>query len=259
MVRLTLALLAGLAVDAGAAKKGPPAEIAGTWDVEAVKVDTEDALHWEVKPDAPHLMGRTLIIDATKVQFGTGKIIGCQQASWPPRKTTWGVLMGKGFPRTTENASPTPSPGDFELKVKKTDAATAFTLCPKQARNALQFPQDHWVVSQAPDQLALHYSNQVLLLLRRRTPEAKPRASFDCAKAASPTEKTICASFDLASWDRSVTLAFKNALERQTPEKTAELKQAQKKWLKERDACGTNTDCIYEHEWQRVDELNWPQ
>ncbi len=103
-------------------------------------------------------------------------------------------------------------------------------------------------------QLALHYDNQVLLLFQRRPPGSKPTASFDCAKAASSTERTICASFDLASWDRSVAQAWRAALDRR-PQKQAHFRKTQKEWLHARDACGYKADCLDDLQWRRVDEL----
>jgi uncharacterized protein YecT (DUF1311 family) len=141
------------------------------------------------------------------------------------------------------------------VKVTKNQTTTAYSLCPSSGRKASRFPADHWVVPQEPDRLALHYDNQVLLLLQRRPAGAKPTASFDCAKAATATEKTICGSFDLASWDRSVALAFRRSLERQTPPKQAELRQGQKAWLRKRDACGSKVECIDDEQWRRVGEL----
>ena len=236
---------------------GPPAEIVGTWDVVRVAVDSEDALHWEFRPDDPQVLGRTLFIESERVRFHHGKRIDCKQSVWRPRQATWGFLFARGFIRTEEGGNQKPSPDDFDIKVAKNQPAKTYSLCPQSGSKASQFPRDHWVAQLAPGRLALHYDNQVLLVLRRRPANAEPTASFDCAKAATATEKTICGSFDLASMDRSVALAFRRVLERQTPQKLTELHQAQKEWLQKRDACGSDADCIDDQQWQRVEELSY--
>lgn len=257
-LRLAAILMAMTAEPAaGKSTTAPPAEIAGTWDVERVAVDREDGLHWEYRPDDPQLLGRSLIIAPDRVQFGDGKEIGCQQAAWNPHATTWGYRFAKGFIRPTNGGrSPTPLPADFDLKVPVTQRATAYSLCPSPRPKGARFPRDTWVALQASDQLALHYDNQVLLVLRRRLPDTRPSASFACAKAATPTEKVICGSFDLAAWDRSVALAFRLALERQTPDKQAEIRREQKEWLAKRNACGSDAECIDDQQRRRVEELS---
>lgn len=251
---ILLLLLAG---DVKATDRGEvlPPEFAGTWEVTRVAVDKQDASHWGFLPNDPRLLGRTLIMDSVQVQFEDGKELGCKQSSWQPRQSTWGYLFGKGFPRPPDGGrGPTPSPEDFEVKVAKNERATVYSLCPSSRRGTSRFPADSWVALLSSEQLALHYDNQVLLLLQRRPAGAKPTASFDCAKAASPTEKTICASFDLASWDRSVSHAWRAALDRR-PQKQAHLRKAQKEWLRARDACGNKAECIDDLQWRRVDEL----
>jgi len=248
-------MAAGNATPAGAAL---PSEISGVWDVEQVAVDAQDQMHWEVKPDDPTLMGRTLIVEAGRAQFDDGKQIGCKAPSvrrWP---TTWGFLIGKGFPRPPGGGrGRSPSPGDFGLKVGRAQKVTAFSLCPgSKGKTAERFPNDAWVALDDSNRLALHYDNQVLLLMRRRPADARPAPSFDCQKAGSATEKAICESFDLASWDRSVALAYRRALEGKTPERQTELKHEQHEWLEQRDACGAKSDCIDEQLWRRVEDLN---
>jgi uncharacterized protein YecT (DUF1311 family) len=134
------------------------------------------------------------------------------------------------------------------------DVVRAYSLCPSPRRGNYRFPTEPWVALLGSEQLALHYDNQVLLLFQRRPAGTTPTASFDCAKAASRTEKTICASFDLASWDRSVSQAWRAALDRR-PDKQAHLRKTQKEWLHARDVCGNKADCIDDLQWRRVDEL----
>jgi uncharacterized protein len=102
--------------------------------------------------------------------------------------------------------------------------------------------------------MALRINGSALLILTRRSPAAKPRASFACSKAATPTEQTICGSHALSAWDRSVAVAWREALERM-PANADRIQEQQRKWLHERDACGTDADCLETQMIQRVSDL----
>ncbi|HET7715613.1 MAG TPA: DUF3298 domain-containing protein [Bauldia sp.] len=72
-----------------------------------------------------------------------------------------------------------------------------------------------------------------------------PVASFDCAKAASATEKAICSDIPLARLDRALADAYSQALSwaSDDAEKT-KIRDAQRKWIGERNACGGDIDCL---------------
>jgi uncharacterized protein YecT (DUF1311 family) len=219
-----------------------PADLLGTWDVERVEVDRADQMHWGMKPDNPQLVGRELAISSDGVNF-TAEKEGCKQSRWSPLATTWKRLFDGGFLR------------DFQFVPSSPTLATAYLLCPDPThKRADAWMQDKWIALQDRDTLAMHYSNQVLLILKRRPSDAKPRAAFACEKALTPTEKTICGSFGLAGWDRSVSAAWRAALER-VPENQARLHVDQKAWLRKRDACDADGLCIDDLLWRRVEEL----
>lgn len=60
-------------------------------------------------------------------------------------------------------------------------------------------------------------------------------ASFDCAKAATKVEQMICGDAELSRLDEELAQAYKAALKDQS--KAESIKQAQKQWMKERNAC----------------------
>jgi uncharacterized protein YecT (DUF1311 family) len=66
------------------------------------------------------------------------------------------------------------------------------------------------------------------------------RASFDCTKAASDAEITVCGEEELAALDRELASAFAAARSRATGEKQKTLVAAQRAWLEDRDR-----QCIY--------------
>lgn len=66
-------------------------------------------------------------------------------------------------------------------------------------------------------------------------------ASFDCAKAASPTEKLICSNGSISKLDEQLASAYKQALESST-DKDA-VKKAQIEWLKQQRTC-IDADCL---------------
>lgn len=249
---LHVVLASAQAAGAGAT---PVDAITGTWEVRQVAVDHQDQQHWRFRPNDPQLMGRTLLIDHERVVLNFSKDLDCSQTAWKAKATTWGYLIAKGFPRPTDGGrSAAPTPDDFELKVTKKSKVSAYPLCGSSGKNAAHFPAAPWLALQEADKAALNVDNQVLLILQRRLPDAKPTPSFDCAKAATPTEKAICGNFDLASWDRSVALALHQAIAR-NPDKEASLRGGQRDWLKKRDECAAKVECIDEQQWRRVEEL----
>ena len=64
-----------------------------------------------------------------------------------------------------------------------------------------------------------------------------PAASFDCAAAATPTEKAICSDVALARLDRDVAEAYARKLKYEFDAANKEnIKQAQRAWLATRDS-----------------------
>lgn len=67
-----------------------------------------------------------------------------------------------------------------------------------------------------------------------------PQPSFDCAKAATSAEQAICGNFILASLDKQIS---ENYLKLKAVYSN-NLKKEQLAWLKERNACGANEECL---------------
>lgn len=78
-------------------------------------------------------------------------------------------------------------------------------------------------------------------------------ASFDCANAEIKVEHFICDNPDISKLDDDLAQSYKAALQGQT--KTDQLKQAQREWLKKRDACA-DADCVKHAYESRLTGLN---
>lgn len=59
--------------------------------------------------------------------------------------------------------------------------------------------------------------------------------SFDCSKAQSTVEKMICANAELSRLDDDMTTRYNEVMNVQS--RSSELRQAQRQWIKERNAC----------------------
>lgn len=77
-------------------------------------------------------------------------------------------------------------------------------------------------------------------------------ASFDCAKAATPTERTICAVEKLSILDEKMAKRFSEA-KRNDPDNT--LLADQQVWLRERNGCGSDEECLQASYWLRIATL----
>lgn len=73
-------------------------------------------------------------------------------------------------------------------------------------------------------------------------------ASFDCSKATTKIEKTICADPELSKHDEELNRVYKEALKK-SPE-PEELKKSQKEWLKYwQSRCETSEECL-QYQWK---------
>lgn len=78
-------------------------------------------------------------------------------------------------------------------------------------------------------------------------------ASFDCAKAATNNEKLICSDSALSKLDADLNSAYKAAI--QNHPQADSIKQKQKQWIKERNAC-SDTSCLKNQYIARIAQLS---
>jgi hypothetical protein len=230
-----------------------PSEIAGTWEVVEVLVNWQDGVHRLYRRGDARLMGRTLTIEEGRVRFSFGADLDCRQVRWPRRALTWGTLNEQAF-RRPPSGGRRASLADFGLTVKRKQAVTVHALCPP-AGSPAPLDEGQWVVELRPGELLFREDPQYLLRLTRRPEDTLPApASFTCTRPRTPTQRTICQSHDLASWDRSVTRALDDFVKAR-PQREAEVKLSQAAYVQRRDSCGADADCIEQEQMTRVGEL----
>lgn len=85
-------------------------------------------------------------------------------------------------------------------------------------------------------------------------------ASFDCTKAKSDVEKAICRDDELSKLDEELDSAYKEALingtyyDQYNPD-IQKIKQAQREWVKDRNTCDGDIDCLIEKYNSRLHRL----
>lgn len=245
-------LLCAWCVAGCAAGAVSPAQLQGTWEVVQVAVDQQDQPHWAWFPDDPRLLGRTLDIGAAGIALDDGSRACAQPALSDLAAGKLQDFIGQRFPRPARFETPAaPTLHDFDLELPDVAVAPVQVRCTPDASPW----NGAWLVRLPPGRLLTNYDNSgYVLVLQRREPGAAIRASFACGKARSAVERAICASPTLAGYDRSVAAAYRRALGLAGDDAGA-VKQAQLEWLRSRDACGANAECLGQSMRERVEQL----
>ena len=80
--------------------------------------------------------------------------------------------------------------------------------------------------------------------------------SFDCRRAATPSERAICSTPELAQLDRDLSAAY--AALRGRGDRL--LIASQRAWWQQREACGNRVPCLLQKMTERLAELRqWPE
>lgn len=245
MVGVLLAFIACVA-------KPVPFALVGVWDVVRVSPDQVDQPAWLYRPDEPALVGRELSITSSALSFNYDV---CDKPRWTMKVSTWKTLLRRSFRRSPKYGRPrVPSPEDFDLKEAASKPLRALSVACKADEPNSQWSRT-WFVVEGPNKMLMSFGQMVILSLERRPPDAKPKASFDCSKATTKTERAICASFQLAAWDRSVAAAWKWRSQITEDDDQQRFKAEQNGWLKKRDVCGADAQCLTDSMEERTGEL----
>ena len=81
-------------------------------------------------------------------------------------------------------------------------------------------------------------------------------APIDCAKASSSAERTICRSYSLGQADARMATLFGVVTSLGAMGQRADIGDAQRTWLKERNACGDDGACIARAYRSRITALS---
>jgi uncharacterized protein len=79
---------------------------------------------------------------------------------------------------------------------------------------------------------------------------------IDCGKASSPAERTICRSYPLGQAEARMATMFGVVTSLVAMGQRGDIGDAQRKWLKERNACGDDGACIARAYQSRVNALS---
>lgn len=227
-----------------------PLSLIGTWQVTKVNIDTGATRRLHVQYNDPNEKGRIVVITPDKItNDGLDKMV-CTHPTVTVKRSTAAALIKESMGwRGFDPEIPTPK--DFELPIaNKTMVNTLWINCEKGdfGPGAKDISQNTWIVPLPNGQLAMLWYDDSILILSRLPANAKPKASFDCAKAKTTVEKTICGSVSLASFDLSVAESYKQNIvgftEGKDPLAVKRVKASQKAWLKKRDVCGANAACL---------------
>lgn len=80
-------------------------------------------------------------------------------------------------------------------------------------------------------------------------------AGFDCAKAASAVEKSICSNGSLSELDSRLSHLYRDTLAEVSGRDAERVKNDQRAWIKERNRCGDDK-CLADSYSKRIEELN---
>ncbi|GGC50415.1 lysozyme inhibitor LprI family protein [Paraburkholderia caffeinilytica] len=103
-----------------------------------------------------------------------------------------------------------------------------------------------WIILASEDKLYLRWRNESILTLEKLKDGTFINASFDCSKSTNETERTICNSNELISFDRSVNEAYVRLLQqsKDTDENEKHIVDSQRLWIKKRNTCHSYEKCI---------------
>ncbi len=256
VLMLTLANIPALADEAVPPDEPLPQELMGTWRITGVLVDTGTQRWIHVQYDDPDYMGSMLNFSPQRILAFIEIGYSCKNPRMIVQHTTAGGLIKSTMGGRVLPPSP-PTTQDYGLPFHQNEAVTVMWVKGFGGYASYLTIDGTWLLWLPDDRLAMRWNDASIVLLSRTSADTKPVASFNCTKARTAEEKTICGSMELALLDRYVSCWYTGVLEslagytkdkdkngRKALEGINKLKKAQKTWLAKRNTCGADPACL---------------
>lgn len=250
-----------------------PASLIGTWQVAEVHTDQGNA-HWsgtkEDKYNIYKFLGRAFVLTPQRLTTNAPRDKRCDTPKIIVHHTTAGRVVETSI-ASRPLAMARPTPKDFQLPLSDDAPVEVLSLICKDGPYVGNLGGDlnpnvgingAWIIVLNKEEIALRWNDETILVLNRLAENTKPVASFNCAKASSTAEKTICASVPLAAYDQSVAQTYALALEyfktkNYAAAKVAGFKESQRLWRTQRNACDADKMCLEKFMGDRIVKINY--
>jgi len=247
-----------------------PGSMLGTWQVTEVLFDQGDNQSIQGLDDkylVPKYQGRIFNFASDRISINTPKDTACESPKFTSRKSTVGKIIAKSISsRIFDKTQPTAK--DMKLPLAdETSVEVLYLTCDGVLRSKnrdrkvfADLSNALWFIELDKNKLAMSWQEESVLILSRVKDNAKPAASFNCAKAGTEVEKTICGSIGLAAYDKSLAQSYKQvkAYYKSKPNSKsvlAELKASQREWISQRNKCGADEACLEKVMYIRIGDL----
>ncbi|WP_186073745.1 lysozyme inhibitor LprI family protein [Burkholderia gladioli] len=237
-----------------------PAILTGKWQVKEVHLNTESGRTTEYAWNDPRLNGRIFEFTPDEVSDDADDFPGrCAEPTAHDIDASLRDLMLRSLGGYAYPAPADVDPvRDYKLESAEGMHIRAFTLMCTTGRwqgdlghsdntdNKNKGIPGAWIALADGQKMYLRWRDEVMLVLMKIPSNAPIQASFPCLKASTSTEHAICGSYQLAAFDQSIAESYRRAVTqaKASGSPMATLIQDQRLWVKDRDACGANVECL---------------
>lgn len=227
----------------------------GMWQVTNVSINNQSQRTLEYQHNDDRLVGRFINLSSTAVMTDLPGGVNCQSPVFTQRNQKLDTWISEVFGEADDaNAK------NYRLGMAGSEMATVTAIQCKTGQFTSGDSDNNVDIVFVGDTVLLNWTDGSLLTLKPVDQDAKPIASFNCDKAATDTEKTICKNRSLASLDISVSRSYnwyrKEATRLNNRDLQGKLVSQQKEWLQQRNVCASDTDCLQKSMQDRLESLS---
>ena len=214
------------------------------WIVDKASINTESERTLSYQYNDDRLVGRSVYFNKDNITSSLPGKVDCQQPVYNVSQGSLDPLIHEAM-----GDADSASAKSYELDIKENESISVInTDCKSGSFGGGDTDKNSWIAMPDSEHMLVNWNDGIILTLSPVIAGTPPTPSFSCAKAKSPSEKAICADYELSSWDKSVNSAWKSAQAGAISVGDKELKDrivaSQKEWLKKRNACEDDVSCI---------------